>query len=490
LDNKKTTYSKIASTTLLFGSSQIVVMITSIIRTKFVALFLGTSGYGILSLYTSTIGLISAFSNLGIGTSAVRDLAEASASNQEKRIQKVVFIIRKLSWITGSLGAIMTVVFSVQISTLVFDTPEFWPGICWLSITIFLNQLSSANGAILRGLRRNKKLANANVTGALFGLLISIPMYYFLGNKAIVPTLIVSSFITYLRSWYFTRDIIINEDNIKGISVSSEGKMMIWTGILLSITTILTLTKALVIKLYIEKNGGINEVGLYQASFVIVNTYFGIIFTVMSTDYFPTLAANKENKVEVKAILNKQLVFGLSLLLPLISLFLLFNKQIISILFSNKFAPAESMIAWSILGITFKLFGWCHSYLLLSQGHNKIYFWNEFLAILITLFISIVGYYFFNLDGLGIGFMVGFAYYSIQTHLICNKLYGNYIDLKSYIILVFCLFLTSALFVLIEYKVSWILLFFTGFISISTSIYLYKRMGLLDKLIKPFKKNG
>ena len=111
MDNKKTTYSKIASTTLLFGSSQIVVMITSIIRTKFVALFLGTSGYGILSLYTSTIGLISAFSNLGLGTSAVRDLAEASASNQEKRIQKVVFIIRKLSWITGSLGAIMTVVF-------------------------------------------------------------------------------------------------------------------------------------------------------------------------------------------------------------------------------------------------------------------------------------------------------------------------------------------------------------------------------------------
>ena len=485
---QKTSYSKIASVTWLFGSAQLIVMISSIIRTKFVAIFLGTSGYGILSLYTSAIGLISSFSNLGIGTSAVRDLAEASSSNKSERIDKVVYVVRRLSWYTGLFGAIITAIFCRQISQVIFESQNFWSGILWLSITIFINQLTAANSAILRGLRRNKKLANANVTGAIFGLVISVPMYYLLGNKAIVPTIIISSIISFLRSWYFTKDIQIKKESIEGISIYTEGKLMIWTGILLSITTILTLTKALLIKLYIEKNGGINEVGLYQASFVIVNSYFGIIFSVMSTDYFPNLSVNKEKQEELKSIVNKQLVFGLSLLLPMISLFLLFNKQIISLLFSKSFAPAESLIAWSILGIVFKLFGWCHSYLLLSKGHNKVYFWNEFFAIIITLLISMIGYYFFKLEGLGIGFMLGFAYYAIQTHLICIKLYGNFIHLNSYLILLYSLFLTGFIFFLLLLNVSWIFLYLTGIIAITSSFVLYKRMGLLDNLIKILKK--
>lgn len=488
MEDQKTSFKKIASVTWLFGSAQLIVMICSLIRTKFVAIILGTSGYGILSLYTSTIALISSFSNLGIGTSAVRDLAEASQSKEEKRIQKVVFVVRSLSWYTGLFGTVITAIFCREISMLIFNSSNFWTGILWLSITIFINQLTSANSAILRGLRRNKKLANANITGAIFGLFISIPMYYLLGVNAIIPTLIVSSIISYLRSWYFTKDIKVNKENIQEISVFSEGKIMIWTGVLLSVTTILTLVKDLFIKLLIEKSGGLDEVGLYQASIIIVNSYFGIIFSVMSTDYFPNLASNKENREELEAIVNKQLVFGLSLLLPMISMFLLFNKQIISILFSKNFEPAESMIAWSILGIMFKLFGWCHSYLLLSKGNNKIYFWNEFFAILLTFFISSLGFYFYKLEGLGIGYMTGFLFYAIQTHLICNKLYGNLIKFNSYLVLLLGLLLTSTLFFLIELKVSWIILYTIGLFSILISIYLYKKMGLLDKIIRVFLK--
>jgi len=484
LEHQKTTFTKIASTTWLFGSAQLVIMICSLIRTKFVAIILGTSGYGLLSLYTSSIALISSFSNLGIGTSAVRDLAEASQSKEEKRIQKVIFVIRRLSIYTGLLGSLVTAVFCKQISQIIFDSSHFWPGILWLSITIFINQMTSANSAILRGLRLNKKLANANITGAILGLIVSIPMYYILGEHAIVPTLIISSIISYLRSWYFTKDIKVNNENIQEISVFSEGKIMIWTGILLSITTILTLVKALLIKLYIEKNGGLDEVGLYQASFVIVNSYFGIIFSVMSTDYFPSLTANKDKKEEIKSIVNKQLIFGLSLLLPMISIFLLLNNEIITLLFSKKFALAESMISWSVLGVSFKLFGWSHSYLLLSKGYNKYYFWNELVAIVVTLLISTSGYYFWRIEGLGIGFLVGFAYYAIQTHLICIKIFGNYIMLKSFVVFSLCIMITGGIFIIKYLSLPFIFSLLLGLAAIGSSIYMYVRMGLLQKWIK------
>ena len=133
MEDQKTSFKKIASVTWLFGSAQLIVMICSLIRTKFVAIILGTSGYGILSLYTSTIALISSFSNLGIGTSAVRDLAEASQSKEEKRIQKVVFVVRSLSWYTGLFGTVITAIFCREISMLIFNSSNFWTGILWLS---------------------------------------------------------------------------------------------------------------------------------------------------------------------------------------------------------------------------------------------------------------------------------------------------------------------------------------------------------------------
>ena len=74
--NKKTSYKDIARTSVLFGSSQVVIVITKIIKTKFVAYFLGTQGYGIFSLYTAAVNLIGTFSNLGLNTSATKTIAE------------------------------------------------------------------------------------------------------------------------------------------------------------------------------------------------------------------------------------------------------------------------------------------------------------------------------------------------------------------------------------------------------------------------------
>ena len=75
MSHKKGEYSEIAKATKIFGSSQIAILISNILRTKFVAIFLGASGYGILSLYQSSITLISTFSNLGIGTMAIKEIA-------------------------------------------------------------------------------------------------------------------------------------------------------------------------------------------------------------------------------------------------------------------------------------------------------------------------------------------------------------------------------------------------------------------------------
>jgi PST family polysaccharide transporter len=43
------------------------------------------------------------------------------------------------------------------------------------------------------------------------------------------------------------------------------------------------------------------EVGFYTAGFTLLNSYVGIIFTVMSTDYFPRLSSISDDNVKVRA---------------------------------------------------------------------------------------------------------------------------------------------------------------------------------------------
>ena len=77
---ERSSYRQIIKATSLFGGVQVFNILISIIRSKIVALLLGPSGMGIAGLFTSTTGLISAITGLGLGTSAVRNIAEANAS--------------------------------------------------------------------------------------------------------------------------------------------------------------------------------------------------------------------------------------------------------------------------------------------------------------------------------------------------------------------------------------------------------------------------
>ena len=69
-------YSHILKYTGLFGGIQSLNILISLVRNKFVALILGPEGMGLISLFNSTIKLVSDSTNLGISMSGVREISE------------------------------------------------------------------------------------------------------------------------------------------------------------------------------------------------------------------------------------------------------------------------------------------------------------------------------------------------------------------------------------------------------------------------------
>src|SRR5688572_8022595 len=103
---------QILKSTGTLGASQVIIIAISIIRVKVLAVLLGATGVGIAGLFQSTIDLIRSITGFGIGYSVVRDIAASVATNDEKKIAETVVILRRLIWITGILGMVLTFVFS------------------------------------------------------------------------------------------------------------------------------------------------------------------------------------------------------------------------------------------------------------------------------------------------------------------------------------------------------------------------------------------
>ena len=74
-----------------------------------------------------------------------------------------------------------------------------------LSLAVLFNQLTVGNLAVLQGLRKLKKLAQASLWASIFSLIVIIPLYYYYGISGIVPAIILISIFTYFFSWLYTK---------------------------------------------------------------------------------------------------------------------------------------------------------------------------------------------------------------------------------------------------------------------------------------------
>lgn len=471
-------YKESLKATSLFGGVQLYTILIGIIRSKFVAVLLGPEGMGISGLLTSTIGIISSFTSLGIGTSAVKDIAEANGTRNIQRISLIISVFRKLVWITGLLGSVICFIFSSFLSQLTFGNKEYTIAFMILSSTLLFQQLTSGQSALFQGMRKYAYMAQSSVIGNSIGLLTTIPLYYFWGIDGIVPVLVISSLVSLLLSYYFFRKVNVEPYQVSVQDVKREGKGMIKMGFFISLNGIFAVLTSYIVRLFISNYGSVADVGLYSAGFTIVNTYVGLIFTAMGTDYYPRLSeANMHSTIEFNQAVNTQTEISLLLLSPIIAAFIIFIKWGVIILYSTKFLVIESMIYWAIFAIFFKATSWAIAFSFLAKGDTKIYFVNEFVSNIYFLLINISCYYLWGLTGMGISYLLCYTLYLIQVWMICSKKYSLKISRPIFRIFVLQ-FVFSSICILLVLFASEIVRYFLGSLIVIISFYYsYKRLN-------------
>src|SRR5690606_5192291 len=97
----KNSYRQILKATSLFGGVQVFNILIAIVRSKFVALWIGPTGYGITTLLTSTLNLIVGMTNLGLDKSAVKEISFNYTQENPLKVSLTIQILKRLVWFTA-----------------------------------------------------------------------------------------------------------------------------------------------------------------------------------------------------------------------------------------------------------------------------------------------------------------------------------------------------------------------------------------------------
>lgn len=435
MSEKPSHYRSIFKATSIFGGVQVFNILITLIRGKAVALLIGTAGMGLNGLFLSGLNLIKTFSSLGLTESAVRDLSKAHASGDEPQMRLTFTVFRRWVWLTALLGIVITVVFAPLLSRFSFNnTTHTWSYIA-LSSTFIFGALMGGIYTMLRGTRQLKYLAQANVLGGIAGLLVALPIFYFWGMDGVVPAIIATALATYLVSLYFKQKIRIQPVAVSWKETLHLGMPMVKLGLSLTVVNLLASAVAFALNGYISKTGTLSELGLYNAGLAIVDGYVGMVFTAMSTDYFPRLSSLIHDEKQWRQVVNQQAELVLIILGIVLVLLLSTTPILIRLLLSKSFLPAQDFIFWAVLAIPLKGLVWVLGFIILAKGDHQLFLIVEVAANLLLLLFNILFYTAHGINGLGVSMLVSYTVFITMMIAVLRAKYNFHFDKQVYVLL-------------------------------------------------------
>jgi len=200
------------------------------------------------------------------------------------------------------------------------------------------------------------------------------------------------------------------------------------------------------VRLFINWNGSIGDVGLYNAGFAIINSYVGMVFTAMGVDYFPRLAKIAGIPAELNRSVNEQAEVAVLILAPVLCVFIVLINWVILLFYSTVFLPINEMMQWAAFGMLFKAVSWAIGFIILAKGDSRVFFWTELTANVYITLLNLAGYWLGGLSGLGIAFFSGYLLYLVHAYITCRIFYGFEIHKEVYRLLLLQLLLVGICF--------------------------------------------
>jgi enterobacterial common antigen flippase len=421
---EKQSYRQILKSSALIGGSSVLNIAIGIIRTKAMAMLLGPAGVGLAGVYGSILDLTQSLAGMGLNSSGVRQIAEASGSANTERLARTVSVLRRTSIVLGALGAGLLVLFANLVSSLSFGSTQHTAAIYLLSIAVFFKLVSAGQGALIQGMRRILDLATMSVSGALFGTLISIPIVYVLREQGVALSLVAVAAMSCITSWWYSRKIPIQHTSMTALQVAQEAAALLKLGFAFMASGLMVMGSAYVVRIIVLHELGFEGTGFYQSAWTLGGLYVGFILQAMGADFYPRLTAVAADNSACNRMVNEQARIGLLLAGPGVIATLTLASGVIALFYTGRFDAAVPILRWVCLGATLRVISWPMGFILLAKGKQNLFFWSELAWTIVYVGLTFLCVRSFGLNGAGIAFFGSYIFHALMIYQIVHRLSG------------------------------------------------------------------
>lgn len=442
-EKRNESYDHVLKYTWIFGGVQGIVILIGLVRNKFMALLLGAGGMGLSALLTSVQNFASQCTNMGISFGAVPRLSEYYEQQRQDMLSYYIQVIRLWSLIASLLGF----VFCIAISPLVNDLSFTWGNhtlhYAMLGLSVAMIAITGGETAILKSTRHLGGLARIQVYTAIISLVLSIPLYYFFRHSGVVPAIVLiagMSMLTTIAYSYrcYPLRLHFNWGQLK------NGAGMIKLGLAFVLASAIGSAAEMLIRAFLNVEGCLDDVGLYNVGYMLTITYAGMVFSSMETDYFPRLSAVSKDIEKTNETVNKQMEVSLLLLSPMLIALLTVLPVLVPLLFTKEFLPVVGMAQVAVLAMYFKVLSMPMAYVTLARRYSLSYLLLETAYFVILVPAIVVGFRTWGFWGTGVAIVVahvaellivgGYAYW--QYYYRCTWIIVRYAAIQMMIGLV------------------------------------------------------
>ena len=415
-EQQEKSYSHILKYTGIFGGVQGIGILISLVRNKAMALILGAGGMGFNALLMSVQNFASQCTNLGISFGAVPRLSELYEQGDKDRLTYNIRVIRTWSVIAALLGFVFCVVVSPLMNDWSFDWGDHTLHYAFLGFAVAMAAVTGGETAVLKAQRQLGALAKIQLITSVLGVLLSVPIYYYFGHSGVAPAIVLLAFVAMLvtiaYSYRLQRlQLSFQRDCLKA------GFGMLKLGVAFVLAAAVGSGAEMFIRSYLNIEGGLGDVGLYNAGYMITITYAGMVFSAMETDYFPRLSGVANDVKATNDTVNKQMEVSLLLLSPMLMALMVLLPVLIPIMFSYEFLSVIAMAQVAVLAMYFKVMTLPVAYITLARRRSMAYLILESSYFVVLVFSVAIGFHYADVYGAGIGIVVAHVFDYLMINL-------------------------------------------------------------------------
>ena len=423
----ESSYAQILKSSALIGGSTLVTVLLGMVRTKFVAVMLGPTGFGLMGLYTSLADLVRAIAAMGLSGAGVRQIAAAAASGDAARVAHTATVIRRVALGLGLLGAVLMVGFARPLSQLTFGDTGHAGAVALLSLVVLFGVVGGAQFALIQGLRRVGDLAWSGILGALAGVVLGLPLIAVFGADGVVPSLVVVAAVSLASSWWFSRRLARRPDGLAPLAAPQarrEAAALLKLGFSFMASGVLMMGVGYAVRLIVLRKAGLEAAGLYQSSWTLGGLYVGFVLQAMGADFYPRLVGAAADDPRGNRLVNEQARVGLLLAGPGVLATITLAPLAVTLFYSASFGGAVEILRWICLGMALRVLTWPMGFIIVAKARQGLFLATELAWSAVAVALAWVLVDAHGAVGAGMAFFGSYVFHALMIYPIVRRLSG------------------------------------------------------------------